>query len=229
MESISVNSTLHDSIVTGGDEVVNSVLLLEEETPVRSLQWSNLSYKIKKGFSGKEKTIIDNAFGYARRGKVTALVGKSGAGKTSLLNILAQKITSKHGLEGDICINEGIRPQPEFLRSISAYLRQDDIFHESLTPNEIIWNAAKMLIKGTDLERKLIVNELFRDLNLEKCRYSRVGGFNKKGISGGQKRRISLALELLCNPRILFLDEPTSGLDSFTALLVMSLIKKEAK
>ena len=72
------------------------------------------------------------------------------------------------------------------------------------------------------------MNSLVKDLNLEKCRDTNVGNFEKKGVSGGEKRRISLALELLVDPPIIFLDEPTSGLDSFTALLVMGLLKKEA-
>ena len=73
------------------------------------------------------------------------------------------------------------------------------------------------------------IDKLIKNLNLEKCRGTRVGNFEKKGVSGGEKRRISLALELLVDPPIIFLDEPTSGLDSFTALLVMGLLKKEAK
>lgn len=199
-----------------------------QELKIDRLQWSNLTYKITK--EKQEKKILNKVFGWAKKGEITALVGKSGAGKTSLLNVLAQKIQKKgNNLEGKISINEGKVPKPEFLRSLSAYMRQDDTFHESLTPEEIIWNAAKLTIKGTDEDRKEIMDKLFKDLNLESCRNARVGGFNRKGISGGQKRRVSLALELLNNPQILFLDEPTSGLDSFTALLVMSLVKKEAK
>lgn len=89
--------------------------------------------------------------------------------------------------------------------------------------------SAKLRIKGTDEDRKREIDKLIKDLNLSKCRETRVGSFEKKGVSGGEKRRISLGLELLVNPPIIFLDEPTSGLDSFTALLVMGLLKKEAR
>jgi len=85
-----------------------------------------------------------------------------------------------------------------------------------------------MRISGTDEERNERVENLIKDLNLSKCIDSKIGDFQKKGISGGEKRRISLAIELMMNPQIVFLDEPTSGLDSFTALLVMGVLKREA-
>lgn len=224
------DSMLENTLLTSNPKKRNSLKITPK---VNILQWRDLNYTIrKKQILGKkiEKKIINNVFGFAKKGEITALVGKSGAGKTSLLNILAQKIKKRQKiLEGNITINDGIRPSSRFLRSISAYMRQDDVFHEALTPQEIIWNAAKLVVEGTDEFRKERVDGLIRDLNLEECRNARVGGFGRKGISGGQKRRVSLALELLPDPQILFLDEPTSGLDSFTALLVMSLIKKEAK
>ena len=89
--------------------------------------------------------------------------------------------------------------------------------------------AAKLRLGGSKSENKEVVDRLVKDLNLVKCRETTIGNFEKKGVSGGEKRRISIALELLVDPPMIFLDEPTSGLDSFTALLVMGLLKKEAK
>lgn len=116
-----------------------------------------------------------------------------------------------------------------YLTQNSSYLRQEDIYHDCFSPDELLGFAAKLRINGTDEVKKRAVDNLVKDLNLEKCRDTNIGNFEKKGVSGGEKRRISLALELLVDPPIIFLDEPTSGLDSFTALLVMGLLKKEAK
>lgn len=81
---------------------------------------------------------------------------------------------------------------------------------------------------SSEKEKNEKISYILKELNLEKCADNRVGDFEKKGLSGGEKRRLSLAVEILNDPEIIFLDEPTSGLDSFSALLVVSLLKKEA-
>lgn len=85
------------------------------------------------------------------------------------------------------------------------------------------------LSNGELTQKQKLVEDIIKDLSLEKSKDTSVGNFENKGVSGGEKRRLSLGMELISNPQILFLDEPTSGLDSFTALLVMSLIKREAR
>lgn len=218
MSSQDINNQLQDQ------------LLLEDPNPTSNiqqitLQWHNLSYQLKKN----NKQILKNVFGHAKPGEVTAIIGQSGAGKTSLLNILAKIISKKTGkVTGDITAN-GSEITTKFLTSVSSYLRQEDIYHTFFSPDELLSFSAKLRIKGTDEDRKREIDKLIKDLNLSKCRETRVGSFEKKGVSGGEKRRISLGLELLVNPPIIFLDEPTSGLDSFTALLVMGLLKKEAR
>lgn len=217
------------------DGSLNDQLLLEEEplTDIEGervqplhLQWHNLNYSLKQG---TKKQILKNVFGEARPGEITAIIGQSGAGKTSLLNILAQIVTKRTAnITGDVTVNSS-RITSSFVTSVSSYLRQDDIYHSFFSPDELLGFAAKLRVRGTDKQRQGEIDKLVQDLNLEKCRATAVGNFEKKGVSGGEKRRISLGLELLVNPPIIFLDEPTSGLDSFTALLVMGLLKKEAK
>jgi ABC-type multidrug transport system ATPase subunit len=87
----------------------------------------------------------------------------------------------------------------------------------------------KNLKEGQLSEKQQLIADIMKDLGLEKSKDTSVGSFGNKGVSGGEKRRLCLGMELINNPQILFLDEPTSGLDSFTALLVMSLIKREAR
>lgn len=160
---------------------------------------------------------------------INAIVGPSGAGKTTLLNVIAQIIGTKQGrVEGDIIINGNKVLNPMQIKLISGFLEQDDVFFTTFTPREILYFCAKMRINGTAEYKEQVVDELINDLNLNKCVDSKIGDFQKKGISGGEKRRISLAIELMMNPSIVFLDEPTSGLDSFTALLVMGVLKREA-
>lgn len=217
-----------------GNSLKDQLLLTPEipeegitKNPLQSLrlQWNNLTYTLKKN----NKKILKNVFGEARPGEITALIGQSGAGKTSLLNILAQIYSKKIGkVEGDISINNS-KITTRFVTSVSSYLRQEDIYHTFFSPDELLTFAANLRLKGSDEQKKAEIDKLIRDLNLSKCRETQVGSFEKKGVSGGEKRRISLGLELLVNPPIIFLDEPTSGLDSFTALLVMGLLKKEAK
>ena len=206
--------------------------LLDQEDPseikIRDLQWSDLTYTVKKG-TKHQKTILEDCFGHAKAGEVTAIIGESGAGKSTLLHILAQITNSSHGeISGRISLN-GCQTSPEYIKGMSSYLRQEDVYHTFFSPNELLQFAAKLRVDGTNEERQEVINELLRDLKLEKCRNTRVGSFENKGLSGGEKRRISMALELLVNPGVLFMDEPTSGLDSFTALLVMGLLKQEAK
>lgn len=105
--------------------------------------------------------------------------------------------------------------------------------YEAFTVQETLDDAVNLRIKDDKQHhrehKKKLVDDILTDLGLSKSRGTRVGNFGDKGVSGGEKRRVCLGVELINNPQILFLDEPTSGLDSFTALLVMSLIKREAR
>ena len=215
-------------------------MLVDEDTGkivrISKFEWRNLTFKVRN--SGKDyaktgerhKYILDDVYGSAKAGEITAIVGKSGAGKTSLLNILSQRVSWNRLKSGNFSLNNGVKAKPRLLKENSSYLRQEDIYHTALTPYEVMMNAAKFLVRGNQEVRETVVNDLIRDLNLETCRDNIIGSFFEKGgISGGQKRRLSLALELMTDPDVLFLDEPTSGLDSFTALLVMSIIKREAR
>jgi len=109
-----------------------------------------------------------------------------------LLNVLAQTIGQKQGtVDGSILINGKIVKNPMQIKSISGFLEQDDVFFTAFTPREILMFCAKMRIEGTNQKRADLVEGLIQDLNLSKCVDSKIGDFQKKGISGGEKRRIS--------------------------------------
>jgi ABC-type multidrug transport system ATPase subunit len=113
------------------------------------------------------------------------------------------------------------------------------VIFDVFTIQETLTDAVNLLIKDQPKSVKLkkgelsvkqkLVQDIMTDLRIINSKDTSVGSFGDKGVSGGEKRRLSLGVELINNPQILFLDEPTSGLDSFTALLVMALIKREAR
>ena len=188
-------------------------------------EWKHLNYKLKKS----KKQVLYEAFGTVRKGEITALLGSSGAGKSSLLNVLAHKTQSSTGnVTGMICFDGKQITSSSELKKYYSYLRQEDIFHENLTPREVLTFSLNMTSEDSKEVKERKINETLRQLNLEKCADSRIGNFELKGISGGEKRRLSMAIEFINDPSIVFLDEPTSGLDSFSALLVVSILKKEA-
>jgi ABC-type multidrug transport system ATPase subunit len=148
-------------------------------------------------------------------------MGPSGAGKTSLLNVLSGNVNSAH-TTGDVLINEG--PVPSGFKRISAVVPQDDVLLSSLTPRETLMFAARLRLDVLPEERVERVNSVMKSLSLLEHADTLTGDVNKRGLSGGQRKRVSIALELLINPSILFLDEPTSGLDSKMAEDVVYLI-----
>ncbi|CAN0243469.1 unnamed protein product, partial [Ectocarpus sp. 8 AP-2014] len=174
-------------------------------------------------------------------GTVTAIMGPSGAGKTSLLNALAGRLQDvqreasgggrrrRPGLTGAVRLN-GLAAGPAEVRALSAYVTQEDVLPETLTCYEHLMFHAQLRLPGhTTLARRHDrVVEVLEQLGLVDIRDSRIGGGLSRGISGGEKRRLSIGTELLTRPALLFLDEPTTGLDSSTAVRVMKLVSEVA-
>ncbi len=141
-----------------------------------------------------------------------------GCGKTSLLNVLAARVpdakASLASLTGDVLLN-GKPRNDEFQRKISAYVLQDDNMYTFLTVKETLMLAANFYLplKTSDADKERIVNTLISDLGLFKAANTRIGNEKVRGVSGGERKRTSIAVQLMSDPAILFLDEPTSGLD----------------
>jgi ABC-type multidrug transport system ATPase subunit/ABC-type polysaccharide/polyol phosphate export permease len=174
-------------------------------------------------------------------GETTAIMGASGAGKTSLFNILAGRvrsrgpinITASLTLDGRIIHdnNATTTTTTAAIRSLFAFVAQDNSLHAPSTPRQALWFSARLRLpkSTTDQQVKDVVDATIIDLGLTACADTIIGGGLTKGISGGEMRRVSIGVELVANPHILFLDEPTSGLDSFAAKQVMGLLDKVAK
>jgi ATP-binding cassette, subfamily G (WHITE), member 2 len=164
-------------------------------------------------------------------GELMAIMGPSGCGKTTLLNVLAQREASaKAKVFSTICMNGQTPPESAF-RRLSSYVEADDALIGSLTVKETLYFAAKLSLSGlvTATERIRRVDELLLSFGLTNQANTLIGTLIRKGISTGQKRRLSVAAQLISAPKILFLDEPTSGLDSAASFKVMSYVRNVVK
>ncbi|CAD8191656.1 unnamed protein product [Paramecium pentaurelia] len=193
-----------------------------------TLSFQNLNYIVNqtKNSSSQGRTILNNISGICPSGQVTAILGASGAGKTSLLNILAKRVSAKENVKitGDILANGNHYDGEKFAR-FSGYVMQNDILFATLTVKETLEFVATL--KYTDQnEKNQKVNQALQALKLEKCQNTLIGNEMIKGISGGERKRTSIGVELVRDPQCILLDEPTSGLDSFTAFVIINLLKK---
>lgn len=157
-------------------------------------------------------------------------MGASGAGKTTLLNALTMRNRGNFLIDGDVKVN-GVKVKNfEEISSISGYVQQEDLFVGYLTVREHLFFQAMLRMKpGTSKEDRLKrIEEVIQELNLNKCQKNVIGLFGRKGISGGEKRRLAFASEIMTDPSLLFADEPTSGLDSFMAVSIMETMRELA-
>mmetsp|Transcript_27028 Transcript_27028/g.52394 ORF Transcript_27028/g.52394 Transcript_27028/m.52394 type:complete len:635 (+) Transcript_27028:75-1979(+) len=182
------------------------------------------------GVPGQTKEILKGISGSASSGQVLAIIGASGSGKTTLLDQLAhQPVMSGGSVTGSLTVNNEPMTN-EFFKAHCAYVHQDDRLWGALTVYENLDNAAKLYAPNLSVEeRKERIEVILDATGLQSCKNTKVGNVLIKGVSGGQRRRVSIAVELMGSASILFLDEPTSGLDSKSAAEIMGLLKKIAK
>ena len=232
-----VNSDDVEMSVTVGEENKTDDIDVDEEglykpkAPEKApviLSWENLTVKTKPR-NGVQKALL-KGIGGSITGGLWAIMGPSGSGKTTFLSCLSQRLdTRRMEQTGSIVIN-GKPYDKTLLKSISGYVMQDDLIHAQLTVMETIQYAAdlRMGLKFTKEERQKRCDEVLSIMGIEYCKEVIVGDSRNKGISGGERKRLCIAIELLTRPKLLFLDEPTSGLDSSTALSCMETLKKLA-
>ncbi|KAL4512208.1 hypothetical protein ABPG72_005210 [Tetrahymena utriculariae] len=198
-----------------------------EKTQSFDIIFKDIKYSVSTKQGHKE--ILKGIDGICKSGQVNAILGSSGAGKTTLLNILCQRIqsTKKYQLSGEVLVNKTAFNAQQF-NKFATYVMQDDVLLETMTVKECFQFAANLKTKGTTKEKNDRVQEMIKQLKLEICQNTFVGGLFVKGISGGEKKRTSIGYELISDPAAIFLDEPTSGLDSFTAYSIIELLRRFA-
>jgi len=200
-------------------------------TPV-ALNWGNIActYKTNNGL----KTVLKGVSGAVLPGELCALMGPSGAGKSTLMDILAARKTVGD-ISGTVTVNHSSRKSKAFIK-MAAYVPQDAHFLPTLTVAETCRFYAKLMLpRGSSSEDyQAAIDHVLAAMGLAHTTQTLVGGVLPggillRGLSGGERKRLSIATALLADPAIVFLDEPTSGLDSFAALSVMQHMKDLAQ
>ncbi|KAI9340587.1 hypothetical protein BDR26DRAFT_861433 [Obelidium mucronatum] len=193
-----INST--DSLVVKGHDDLRM-----------NYKFEGLSLKLATG-----KEILKGVSGEIKSGRMTAIMGPSGAGKTTFMNVLMGKVSRT---DGSLRINN-IVAEMQTYRKIIGYVPQDDVMIGEMTVRENLLYSARVRLPQTWTNKEVEdhVDSLLKALNLAHVANSRIGSTLERGISGGQRKRVNIGLELAAVPLSMFLDEPTSGLDSTAAL-----------
>ena len=248
-EDVEANLPHHHSIYPPGEKTVqlpeqsNSVDLLESESlglddpflprEGRDLVWKDVNMALVAHGNVPEKKILDDVWGEVPKRQVTAIMGPSGSGKSSLLNVLAgrTRTTGKITVTADVRLsNYTVDPTNIEVRKKIAFVAQDDALQVTATPREAILFSAKLRLPTTMTTKALetLTDRMISELGLQDCSGTVVGGALVKGLSGGERKRTSIGVELVTRPALVFLDEPTSGIDSFNAVLLCQVLKKVA-
>jgi len=196
---------------------------LSDESQARiTFEVKNLEYKFKGGKLGLRDVNINE-----ESGKLIGIMGGSGAGKSTLLNVLNSMETPSGG---SVKINgKNIHTEREAISGVIGHVSQDDLLIEELTVYENLFYNAKLCFGNLDDEEiSKRCNSLLADLGLSETRHLKVGSPLEKTISGGQRKRLNISLELIREPSVLFVDEPTSGLSSRDSENIMDLLKELA-
>mmetsp|Transcript_31992 Transcript_31992/g.44608 ORF Transcript_31992/g.44608 Transcript_31992/m.44608 type:complete len:659 (+) Transcript_31992:118-2094(+) len=187
--------------------------------------------RIKLNFSNVEldiegRRILNAVSGEANPGQVLSIMGPSGSGKTTLLNSLA----GRSKLAGGTIYLNG-KTQIRAMRRYIAYVLQDEVFFGTMTVKQILYFAARIRLPESMSENQKLnrADKIMKLLGIEKCADSIVGTMFQRGISGGERKRLNIAVQLITWPSLILLDEPTSGLDSSTSYDLVLTLKELAK
>ncbi|KAJ4966461.1 hypothetical protein NE237_018310 [Protea cynaroides] len=186
------------------------------------LTWEDLWVTVSDRKEGSRE-ILQGLTGYAQPGELLAIMGPSGCGKSTLLDALSGRLGSNTRQSGKVLVN-GRKQTLSF--GASAYVTQDDTLMTTLTVREAVYYSAQLQLPDSmpKAKKKERAETTIREMGLQDAINTRIGGWSIKGLSGGQKRRVSICIEILTRPKLLFLDEPTSGLDSAASYHVMKRI-----
>ena len=200
-----------------------------------AISWRKVCYAVptaNKDAAGAKvtKAILEDVSGHVEPGEFLAIMGPSGSGKTSLLNVLAGRAPLAKGasLVGTITLGKsGSERRHADIARFSAYVEQHDALFELSTTRETLLFAARLRLPELTLEQQRgRVAAVIDELGLTACADTLVGAESRvRGLSGGERKRVSIGVDLLRNPPLVFLDEPTSGLDSYQANNVVSTLR----
>ncbi|KAG9459613.1 hypothetical protein H6P81_004121 [Aristolochia fimbriata] len=192
------------------------------------LVWEDLTVVLPNTGKGPTKRLLQGLNGYCEPGRILAIMGPSGSGKSTLLDSLAGRLAANVIQTGKILLN-GKKRRLDY--GVVAYVTQENVLLGTLTVRETISYSAQLRLPATMSKNEImeVVETTITEMGLQDCADGMVGNWHLRGISGGEMKRLSIALEILTCPRLLFLDEPTSGLDSASAFFVIHTLKKIAR
>ncbi|KAM6593450.1 hypothetical protein CsatA_001153 [Cannabis sativa] len=175
------------------------------------------------------KILLNGISGEAREGEIMGVLGASGSGKSTLIDALADRI-SKESLKGLVSLNGEVL-ESRLLKVISAYVMQDDLLFPMLTVEETLMFSADFRLPRSlsKSKKRARVQALIDQLGLRNAAKTIIGDEGHRGVSGGERRRVSIGIDIIHDPIVLFLDEPTSGLDSTSAFMVVKVLKRIAQ
>ncbi|ONK76632.1 uncharacterized protein A4U43_C03F30360 [Asparagus officinalis] len=200
-------------------------------TPL-AVTFDNIRYSVDmppemkaNGVEGDKLDLLKGVSGSFRPGVLTALMGVSGAGKTTLMDVLAGRKTGGY-IVGNVTVSGYPKNQRTFAR-VSGYCEQNDIHSPNVTVYESLMYSAWLRLPAEvdDAKRKMFIEEVMELVELKPLRESLVGLPGVNGLSTEQRKRLTIAVELVANPSIIFMDEPTSGLDARAAAIVMRAVR----
>eukprot|EP01084_Bolivina_argentea_P013472 25289_1 len=250
--SISMKQKLSDKLLSDNtNRTRNKYGTYEHTTQIGSLStlsFSNICFVVDK-ISERDpvtrqktttsKFILTNISGKVCNGELFGIIGASGCGKTTLISVLSGRIhkisnlSSNCAITGNIYYNNNIldaqnKSHLSTLSNHSSLVMQEDIFQPTMKVNEAIEFSAHLRVAHNSEQRiKQSVQEIISDLELNTCQETIIGNDKQyRGISGGEKKRVSIGVELICDHNFIILDEPTTGLDSVNALNIMQKLKK---
>ncbi len=208
-----------------GSSLTQEFKFAKVKRPLR-ISFSNLKLTLKANASS---TLLNNVFGTIKPSNITALMGPSGAGKTTLLSLLRGQAHYAN-CSGTITVNSRVVGSLSEYRSNMAFVPQDDITYEELSVEDNILYSAMLFnrrgyTRASTPQLMAMVNRAEVMLGIDFIKHSVVGGSGVKGISGGQRKRVSIGMEMMKEAALFFLDEPTSGLDSATSISVLHCLK----
>eukprot|EP00249_Psilotum_nudum_P028883 c38867_g1_i1 orf=180-2312(-) len=191
------------------------------------LTWRDLTVSVTNA-KGDMQRVLQGITGFAEPGYMMAIMGPSGSGKSTLLDALAGRLALNTIQTGEVLVN-GRRRKLSY--GSAAYVTQEDMLIGTLTVRETVRYSAHLRLpdKMPSSEKDTIVESTILEMGLQDCADTPIGNWHLRGVSGGEKRRVSIALEILMRPRLLFLDEPTSGLDSASAFFVTQTLRNLAR
>lgn len=222
------DSTVHGSELAISVATASFAPVAKDDPDGTTFCFKDISYSIPGKKGAPDKRVLTDVSATVHAGEVLAVVGPSGAGKTILLDTLTYS-KGPGAPAGDITLDGHKMSRSVFVEQ-AIYVPREDNLWPTMTPRQHLEFAFKLFRPTLDAESlETEVSELLSVTGLTSCQDTRAGGFLFKGLSGGQRRRLSLAVALVKRPRVIILDEPTSGLDSAAAAAIVSLLDNIAR